>query len=222
MNLLKLRAKFRQKVFGNPNNTDATDEIIDGYLDEAYQFYLMIALGVQGKWQINANFATVDIVAGKRDIAFDKTFLKLNEVYIKSRPDGKYIKAKQRDVRDINTDPLTDYTPTRPEFDLLDNNLFLYLPEGEIVNVTAGVRIHFEEEFTAMVNTTDEPNIPLAFQPFLYNYGAKEYCEDNKLWDKVKSLTNKLAELKPMIESHYSNRSDTEAVALEFAEENFY
>jgi len=222
MNLAKLRAKFRQKVFGNPNNTDATDSIVDDYLNEAYQFYLMIALDAPGDWQVNGNFADVSIIAGQRDYAFEKGLLKINEVYIKSRETGKYVKAKQRDVRDISAEPLTDYTPTKPEFDLVDNNIFIYLPEGSIEAVTRGIRIFFEEEFTSLVNTDDEPNIPLAFQQFLPNYGAKEYCEDNELWNKVKSITNKLSELRPMIEAHYANRSSSKATVLEFAEENLY
>jgi hypothetical protein len=221
MTLTTLRAKFRQKVFGNPNNTDASDSIVDGYLNEAYQYFLILALKSQGDWQINANFATIDTIAGKRDYAFDSTLLKINEVYIKSSSSGKYIKAKQRDVRDISTDPLTDHTPNTPEFDLLDNNIFIYLPEGAIQEVVAGIRIHYEESFTSLVDTDDEPKIPVAFQSFLYNYGAREYCEDKEIWNKVKSLGAKLTELSPIIEDYYSNRSEARRVNISFVEENY-
>jgi len=222
MTLTELRARFNQKIFSDRTNTTVPTAVIDGYIDESYQEYLIIALNANGEWQTNGNFFTANIQTGKRDIAFETNLLKVNEVYIKSTPTGEYIKAKQRDVQNISSEPLTDYFPSTPEYDLTDKNIFIYIPETSIVAVTAGVQIHAQTEFTSLVNTGDEPKIPLAFQKYLYVCGSYNYCQDNEMWNKARSLKDDKKELEGLIEEFYDNRSSVHPAQLIAAEENLY
>ncbi|MBI5402482.1 MAG: hypothetical protein HY959_03715 [Ignavibacteriae bacterium] len=221
MDLTKLRNKFNQKVFSDENETTVANTVIDDYLNIGYQAFLIEALSANGGWQINSNFYTANIVAGKHDVAFESSLLKVNEVYIKTRPTGDYIKAILRDVSTIISDPLTNYNPPTPEYDLTDKNLFFYIPEDEIVDVTEGIRIHSENEFTSLVNTTDEPKIPTAFLPFIYKYGAREYCQDNEMWNRVKSLDYDLEILKDSIKKFYAQRSEKRPLIMTFKKRNF-
>jgi hypothetical protein len=217
MTLENLRKKFNLKVF-NKLVSSVANEIIDGYLNEAYQNYLLIAMDSMGCWQVNGNYAVANLIAGQRDYAFESTTLKIEAIYIKPTATGEYIKAEKIDVSQIPIDP-EQYHPPIPQYDFVDGNLFVYLP-NDIENVTAGIKVFLIEEFTDLVNTTDYPKIPKALQPYLWNYAANEHCENEEKWNKVKIFSNKLAVLENRIIDFYSDRAKT--VIMQAKEENLY
>jgi len=222
MTLTELRARFNQKVFSDRSNTTVSTTVIDAYINEAYQEYLIIALSANGEWQTNGNFFTTNINEDQRDVAFETDLLKVNEVYIKSTPTGEYIKAKQRDVQSMPSEPLTDYHPSSPEYDLTDRHIFIYIPETDIVAVTAGVQIHAQTEYTALTDAGHEPKIPIAFQKYLYICAAYNYCEDNEMWNKAARIQNQKEKLEARIEEFYDGRSSVHPAQLIPADENLY
>jgi len=206
MTLDTLRDNFNQRIFSNPADTTVSTAVIDSYLNRAYQEFLILALTANGQWQANGNFFTTDIVANQRDYAFDVELLKLNEVYIKSREDGLYVKAKQRDVDTMEDDPITQYIPATPEYDLSDRHIFIYLPEQIINDVAEGIRIHAQYEFTNMSGDSDVPAIPLAFQPYLSDCAAYHYAFDIEMYNKSERLKANKLEAEQKIKEFYANR----------------
>ena len=204
MTLTNLREQFNLKVCGEPTSGISTT-VIDAYLNQGYQKFLILALDAMGDWQINGNYADRNLVAGQIDYAFENSMLKIEAVYIKPTSDSEYIKAEKIDIATIPVDHVS-YHPSNPQYDFIDGNMFVYLP-NTIVAVTSGIKIFYIEEYSNLVNTGDSPKIPVAFQPFLWIYAAREYCQNHEKWNKFKTLDGDLLSLKADIENFYLSRA---------------
>lgn len=229
MKLKSLREDARYLVFGNRNNTEYADTDLNANINNWYATVLSWSLEVNGDWQINGDFATADIVAGQREYLFDSDLLKLSEVYIKSVSTGEYIKATQRDIINVETYP-ENYRPQTPEFDLLDNSLFIYIPEATITDVTDGIKIYFQGDLTILEGDNDYPNLPSIFTRILSIGSAIDYCLSNELWNKAKKLENRLygdpsvrndEGMKGELTKFIANRSMTKQPILEPEELNY-
>ena len=179
---------------------------------------------------MNGNIATTNIVAGQRNYALPSDILKLNEVYIKSTSAGEYIKATQRDILNISEDPET-YYPYPPEFDLLNNSMYIYIPEATITAVTAGIKIYFQKDLTELSGSTDTPNLSDIFRKILSIGSAIDYCLSQEMWNKVKKFENRLygdptvrndQGMKGELIEFYANRSLTKPTIITPKEENLY
>ena len=191
MNLTSIRADIRYLIFGNNANTTYGDTDLDRNVNSWYKRVLGWILAANGDWQVNGDFATTNIVAGQREYILPTDILKLNEVYIKSTADGDYVKANQRDILNVENYP-EDYYPAIPEFDLMDNSLFIYIPDASITAVTDGIKIYYQTELTELSAGSDVPNIADIFIRAIVYGAAIDYCLANEKWDKAKKLENRL------------------------------
>ena len=220
MNLTNLRSNIRYLVFGKSDNTAYSDTDIDRNLNNNYETVLNWVIQANGDWEINGEIATTDIVANQRDYTFDSSFIKVKEIYIKSTSTGEYVKANKVDVSLIDCDPET-YHPSIPEYDLSDNQMYIYLP-GDITNVTDGIKLYAQTDLTKLVNASDSPNLPELVVNILSLMTADDYCVANEMWNKSKALQTKVYQvLKPDLQEYYAHRFAKPAI-LTPASKNYH
>ena len=227
-NLANLRSDARYLVFGNSTNTEYGDTDLDRNINRWYNTILSWILSVNGDWQVNGDYATTSIVALQREYILPTDLLKLNEVYIKSTTTGDYLKATQRDLSALEYNE--DYKPATPEFDVLDNSLFIYTPEDTIGAVTDGLKLVYQKNLTELSNTTDAPNLSEPFKRAISIGAAMDYCDANEMWNKASKLEIRLygnpskkdsTGVKGELKEYYSNKSTAREVRLITAEENY-
>lgn len=230
MNLTSLRSDARFLVFGDSTNTAYSDINVDRNINSWYKRVLGWILGSNGDWQVNGDYATASIVASQREYILPTDILKLNEVYIKTTSDGDYVKATQRDILNVEDYP-EEYYPETPEFDLMDNSLFIFIPETSITAVTDGIKIYYQTDLTELSGASDVPNIPEIFRRILSTGSALDYCVANEMWNKAKKLENRLygdptvrsdTGLKGELMEFFANRSLTKQPIISPEEENLY
>jgi len=193
MKLQDIRSNIRFLVFGDSTNTDFSDTDIDRSINNWYEKILNWAIQANGDWEINGEIATTDIIAGQRDYTFDSSFIKIKEVYIKSN-DGEetvYVKAKKIDVSMINGDP-ENYHPTYPEYDLSDNQIYIFIPDTDITDVADGIKIYAQSDLVKLINDDDAPNLPELVTSVIYYGAADEYCIAQELYTKSAKLEAKI------------------------------
>lgn len=217
-NLTNLQSDARYLVFGDSTNTAYGETDLNRNINRWYNTILAWVLSANGEWQVNGEFADTDLVALQREYILPTDLLRLNEVYIKTTSTGDYIKATQRDLSNISSYN-EDYYPTSPEFDLLDNSLFIYTPEATIGAVTDGLKLVYQKDLTELTGTS-APNLSEPFKRGISIGAALDYCIANEMNNKAKSLKILLDELKPELLKFYSNR--TKNNILTPAEENLY
>ncbi len=229
MNLTAIRADTRYIATGDRTNTAYSDTDLDANINHWYNLVLSWILGANGSWQVNEDYATASIVASQREYILPADILKLNKVYIKSVSTGEYVEAKHRELRNV-TDYPEDYHPATPEYDLMDNSLFIYLPE-DITAVTDGIKIYYQTNLTELSGASDTPNLPTICTRILSFGAANDYCLANEMWNKSKKLENRIfgdptvrndQGLKGELEEYYANRISVEPPIITPFEENLY
>lgn len=219
MNLENLRSSVRFAVFGDSTDTSYGDTDLDRNINLWYKTGIAWALQINGDWQVNGEIATASIVADQREYALPSDTLKLNEVYIKTSTE--YVKAIQRDAKNISVEPDGGYYPDTPEFDLMDESLFIYLPENTIKAVTNGIKIHYQTEITELSADADAPNLIEPFERLLITGAAYEYCVANGI-SKAEQFKRDTAELKNDLELSYSTRSTVRRIKINPQVDNNY
>jgi len=196
MILEKLRAKFNQKVFGNSASTIAPTTVIDDYINEAYQKFLIIVLPYY-RWRVNGEISDTHILAGQKEYILPGDLLRVLEVRV------------------------NDVLLTDDQYTIFDKSIML---EDETLyeeDLEYGLALTYQDEYTALAETTDVPNIPTAFHPFLYKFASREYCEDFQIWDKFKTLDNWIDKEIPVIEDHYYLKTNKQVKMIPAVETNY-
>lgn len=196
MILEKLREKFKQKVFGDTTVTSVPDPVIDDYINEAYQHFLILVLPYY-RWRVNGEVATTSIVAGQKEYMLPADLvriltIKVNDVELAEEQYTIFDKSIILEDENLYTDALTD-----------------------------GLEITYQDEYTALSVTTDEPNIPTAFRPYLYKKPSLEYCEDKEMYKKRDRLKITVDEMEAVIKEHYLLKTSRRSM-LEPEDQNYY
>jgi hypothetical protein len=221
-NLTNLRSDTRFLIFNDSTNTLYADTDLDRNANRWYNTGVVWVLTANGEWQVNGEIATTDLVAGQREYILPGDILKLNEVYIKTTSDqSEYVKMKQRDPINVDID-IENYHPYPPEFDLLDNSMFIYILEDSITDVTAGFKIHYQSDITELSTGTDKPNLAEPFKRLLTYGSAYDYCMANEMWSKCKILEKQIEIIKNDMLDFYASRSTVKSAILEPKQENYY
>lgn len=229
MTLSQMRSDVRFRVFGNSSDTTYSNTDINRNINNWYKTVLYWILSANGDWQVNGEYAVTDIVADQREYILPTDILKINELYIKSVSTGDYIKATQRDLRNVSIYP-EDYRPNLPEFDLMDNSLFIYIPEENITEVDEGIKIYYQTKLTELSGDNDNPNLPEIFRKILCIGAALDYCEADEIRGKAKDLKNKIfgdptvktdKGLKDELMEFYASRSLTKPLTITPHRESF-
>lgn len=230
MNLTTIRQDIRFMLFGDNTNTAYSDTDLDRNVNSWYKRVLGWILASNGDWQVNGDYATTDIVIGQREYILPTDILKLNEVYIKSTATGEYVKATQRDIINVQDYP-EDYHPSTPEFDLMDNSIFIYTPEATITAVTDGIKAYYQANLTELSGATDVPNIPEIFIRIISIGAAIDYCLSQEMWNRAKKFENRIygdptvrddKGMKGELMDFIASRSLTKQPTITPAEENLY
>jgi len=219
-NLVNLRSDARYLVFGDSTNTVYGDTDLDRNINRWYNTVIAWILTANGDWQVNGEIATTNLVSGQREYLLPTDILKLNEVYIKPVSTGNYLKSKQKDLANIATDNDT-YVPSYPQFDLLDNSIFIYTQDGVINTVTAGLKVIYQKDLTELTGTS-APNLAEPFKRLLSIGAAFDYCIANEMYSKAKGLKVIMDETKTELLGFYADRSTARDIKLEPKEENLY
>ena len=219
-NLVSLRADTRYLALGDSTNTQYGDTDLDRNINRWYETGLALAFSANGDWQVNGDYATTSIVATQREYVLPADSLKINEVYIKTTSAGEYVKATQRDLSAVNQYNET-YVPLTPEFDLMDNSLFIYLPEGTIVDVADGLKIVYQKDITELTGTL-APNLAEPFKRLLSWGAAFDYCVAKEMYSKAKTVKVMIDELSEKLMAFDATRSTAQDVRLIPAEKNYF
>ena len=218
--LADLRSDTRFLVFGDSTNTTYGNTDLDRNINRWYNTGLVWVLSSNGEWQVNGEVATSDLVADQREYILPTDILKLNKIFIKPTTSSDYLEAKQRDKSAIHLDDSL-YLPYPPEFDLLDNSIFVYL-DTDITAVTDGIKITYQTELTELVETTDAPNLAEPFKRLLSLGAALDYCLAFEVNTKIRNLKALIDEVKQELINFYANRSTVKPIRLEPSQENYY
>jgi hypothetical protein len=217
--LTNLMSDARFLVFGDSSNSQYGDTDLKRNINRWYNTGLSWILQANGDWQVEGEKATTDLVSGQSDYALPSDIIKLNEVYVKY--DSDYIKAVQRDPINNDQDPDSNYNASTPEFDLMDNSIYLYLP-STIPDMTAGLKIHYQTDITELANSNDVPNIAEPFKRLLSVGSAYDYCVANEMWNKTKKLEDLIYQsIKQDLLEYYANRSTARPIRLIPKESNY-
>jgi len=217
--LENLRSDARFLVFGDSTNTAYANTDLDRNINRHYHSTLVDILENNGDWQVNGEIATTDLVAGQNEYILPSDILSLSEVFITTN--GQMVKARQRDLKTVYVN-LSDYHPSVPEFDLLDNSMFIYLPESTVPNATDGIKIVYQTQLTELASTSSQPNISEPFRRILSIGAAFDYCIAQEMGNKANSLKVLLDEARQKLINYYSRRSTTKKLSLEPRQENYY
>lgn len=196
MTLEKLREKFKQKVFGDTTVTSVSNTVIDDYINEAYQHYLTIVLPCY-RWRVNGEIATTHIVAGQSEYILPIDLIRILTVK-------------------VNGVELTE-----DQYTIFDKSLILEDESLYIEALSDGLEITYQDEYSTLSSTTDTPNIPTAFHPYLYKKSAYEYCEDKEMYKKRDRLEIVVEELEEDIKEHYLLKTSRRSI-LEPEDQNYY
>lgn len=218
--LENLRSDARYFVFGDSTNTDYGNTDLDRNINRWYQTILADILSMNGDWQVNGEIAKRNLVASQSEYPLPTDILKLNKVYIKPTASDDYLEADQRDLSEIHEDNST-YNPDLPEFDLLDNSIFIFLSDS-IVDVTEGLKIVYQANLTELINTTDAPNISEPFKRLLSLGAALDYCIANELNNKAKSLKVMIDEGRAALLEFYAHRSTVKPAIIKEEKKHYH
>lgn len=213
MTLTILRADARFLATGNSSNsTDFSDTDLDRLLNQYYHKAGNIAMQYGGDWQPFGEITTIDMEAGQREYLLtdtDVNLRRIQKVWIKI--DGTYVPATKRDVSNFQTLDETTYTVYPPEYDLLEDSIFIYTSDSSIPTVAAGIRIYCQTDITELSSAGDIPQLPDVLQKYLSLGAAYEFCLSKKdgayisLADRIK---NELLTKEEEVMVFYSNRAN--------------
>ncbi len=217
MTQAQLRASIRFKLFGNSTDTTYSDDDIDSNIDIWKNTALSWILESNGKWQVNGEIYTTALVADQNEYIFPDGMLTLNKIFVKIG--DEYQEAKQIDIQNIHSDP-SQYRPSNPEYDILDNSIFVFLP-NEITDISDGLELYCQ--------MNDLPDLPDIFIQILLFGAVYEYSFAKGLKDKLKEAKSMLGIDQPIIDAglkkalkSYQSRKGNQQIIMTPEEENLY
>lgn len=170
-------------------------------VNQWYRIAAYLAWRVDNNWVFDDsnhttfNQYTATLVNGQRDYATPSNALRIRQVEVKDIA-GNYYSLGYMHEDDARLSSLKEQeTSSMPtNYRLVGNSVILYpAPNTAQVTATAGIRVSIDREVDPFVvgDTTQEPGLPLQFQPILYYGPSFEYATVNGLKD-VSSLCLKM------------------------------
>lgn len=222
MTLSNLRDRARY-VLGELTSDNYTDANLLASLNDYYFQAISIALKSSGDWQVNGEIATTNIVANQQEYLLPPSLIDITKIeanFLGGTLDWVNVdiqKGLRHEV--ISNDDAQDATTAIYQCDLYDNSIFLrYKPQS---SVTAGLKIWYSKEATALSADGDEPTIPEHLHLYLV-YGA---CCDYSLRTGNDQDYNKYIQLllkkEDEIKTHFSNRESASKPRITTRRENY-
>lgn len=219
MTLADLRTYLR--FLTNTNSTTYTDTDTLVSLNAHYDYFVNEILESMDDWEFQAEVATCNLVASQQEYTLPTDIIKLKRVEVTYDGTNWYV-ANHFDINERSeptdsTSVNADFSTSKPYFDLMDTGLFLYpIPTA---NVTAGLKIWYEKNATALSAVGDSPVFMKAFHKGLAYGAAKDYFEkflDNKANQAklIQAEKNYYSTLERMKQSYQRRNQDRPYVVL--------
>lgn len=228
MTLANLRSLARFFVFGDSTNTAFSDADTLVAANAWYRKLIVWALQAAGAWQYRGgNSATINITAATRqyDLGDNCTsYLRITKVEIKYPSSAsKYRPAAQIDPAQIDNKSLDEYTTGNPQFDLTGDKIEIFVSQktANITAVTAGIKIYFENDITALSASDSAPEIPEPFVRLIALGMAYDYCLAEDLRGKMSKLEQDIEKEKVDFLVFVANRDESKRHAIRFRQENY-
>lgn len=190
-------------------------------INNAYAYYLSIAMRASGKQQIDDTnqsglpVHTINIVSGTASYAFTvdtasvpNQILEIQKLRIKD-VNGKWTESiSQIDKNTFDISQFQDVTGTPEYFDLLGNNIVFYPTPN--YNSTGGVEITVSRTpvYFTTSDTTKKPGIPDMFHEYLVLRPAFYFCTMKGL-KQAAQYGEAMVKMEEDIKHYYSNRNIT-------------
>jgi len=205
MTLINIRAKTRF-LLGELTSTQYSDANLNTNINQWYQQAIEEAVLSSGDWEINGEVATTDLVIDQKEYVFPTDLIQIKRIEINY--DGSangWWKVEHVDMREIgsalsNTDVFLGKNYVR----VFDNSLILLV--NPVTAVTAGIKIYYSTEPTALSADDDTPNLPELAVPYLYNGAALDYAVRADSSSDINKFSSLLEGSKQALKKHYSNR----------------
>ncbi len=184
MQLTDIRSLSRYLATGDASDTSFTDANI--LMLSNANYHKLVAMAVRAVGDFNMVGRTKlqrSIAAATRSYSLPTTFLVIKAVEVKYPSSAQdYEKAEQISHHKIGPRGKDDYTTPTPEYDLYGSTLELFLPAktSDILAVTNGINIYYEDEITALSGATDETILPEFANRLLCLMNAADYCMANE------------------------------------------
>jgi hypothetical protein len=227
-----LRADARALALGDSTNTNLSDTDCDRYLNQYYRQAGEIAVENGGDWDPFGEIVSIDIVEDANNEGYiqqeylltdtDVNLRRIAKVFIRTSATEDYAAAKKVDITKLEQD-FTEYEPSSPEYDLLEDSLFIFLSNYTYsADITAGIKAYCSTDITELSQSGHIPQLPTVIHKYLSVGAAFEHCQANELYAKADRLEKRLDKLEAMIATHYASRGTAKQLLMEPEEEFFY
>ena len=161
------------------NSTTYTQADATASINNYLHLFVNEAIQSMDGWDFQGEIATTDLVASQQEYVFPSDILKIKRIEITY--DGtnwykvRFVDINERDETNDTTTIGNEFNTQDPYADLHDQSLFLYpIPT---TNVTAGLRIWYENLTDELATDASEPTIPEAYHKALCYGAAVDYFD---------------------------------------------
>lgn len=214
MTLSELQTDVRWKT--RTTTAEYADTDLNRAINAGYHFFAMKILEAQDAWDFQGQIATANVVASQQEYTFPTDILKVKRADITF--DGTEWHRVQifnvsEDPAALDTQHIADnYNKQRPYMALMRNSLFIYpAPDA---NVTAGLRLWYSQEVTALSVSGDEPTIEEAFHVGLSEWAAKAYFDRKGFVNDSQLAQANIDRIVQEMEEFYGSRIQDEYKAI--------
>ena len=223
--LTNLRSLTRFYALADSTSTVFSDADTLIALNGRYQDAFLLATSSDGDFEFNGDGSqSINITAGTRQYSLATDLFKISRVEIKYPSTAEnYQQASQIKGGQIDFVGKANYTPGRPEFDLLGDyvEIFVSAKTSEITAVTSGIKIYYQKELTELSAGADEIIFPDVFARYISIGAAIDYCGVNELNSRLGWLNGEYEKCAVKLLDYVSNRNNAKRMGLRFRQEDY-
>jgi hypothetical protein len=194
MTLTNIRSNSRYFALGVSTDTAFSDADILLRSNQNYGRLIAMALRAQGNWSIvGRTKVQTSIAAATRQYLLPTTFLSLKGVEIKYGAGAtEYVTADLISESEFAGFSRDSYTTATPKYAVFGGYIEIFLPAktADIVAVTNGINIYYQDDITALSGASDETILPEFANDLLAMMNARDYCGVNGLTTRLGWLTS--------------------------------
>ena len=229
MNLTNIRSNSRFFALGN--NADSSFSDADILACSNLNYHELVSMGIRadGSWTLlDKDKAQTSITAATRQYALPTMPLAIKRVEIKyPSTSDDYLAATPIAENSIPPSGLDDYVSLKPEYRLNGTKIEIFLPvkTEDIVAVTNGINIYWEDEVTELAAVGDVTIFPEFVNKLLCLMNARDYCGVNGLNTRLGWLEKQIGDEETGATSNFlkylETRSEDKRARIEFRKENY-
>jgi hypothetical protein len=181
-------------------------------LNVAYRDVQRIIWESAGEWEYDDSnaadfpFATTTLVDGQQDYELPSSLQRILRVEVKDSS-GNYVLLKQIGLDDIPqaTTEFLSGGGTPLYYDVVGRSVLLYpIPATGYVTMSAGLKVYFDRDITALASDADTPGFAVPFHRILSYMAALDYSRDDA---EIQRFILRKSELEKGIRAFYAKRN---------------